>query len=44
MGVTVYTVTIEGVDHHIRDDDTIVYDGKTYTGEEFYDAFTRGLL
>lgn len=44
MGLIVYSVTIDGVDHHIRDDDTIVYDGKTYTGEEFYNAYTDSLL
>ena len=44
MGVVVYSVTIDGVDHHIRDDDTIVYDGKTFTGEEFYNAYTNSLL
>lgn len=44
MGVIVYSVTIDGVDHHIRDDDTIVYDGKTFTGEEFYNAYTNSLL
>lgn len=44
MGVSVYKVTINGIDHHIRDDDTITYDGKTYTGEEFYEAYSSGSL
>ena len=39
MGHTVYEVNINGAIHHIRDDATINFDGKTYTGEEFYDAF-----
>ena len=39
MGHTVYEVNINGTIHHIRDDATITFDGKTYTGEEFYDAF-----
>ena len=34
-----YELIIDGVCHHIRDDATISYDGKTYTGEEFYVAF-----
>lgn len=40
MGHIVYELTIDGVVHHIRDDATIVYDGQTYTGEEFYAAFS----
>ena len=40
MGHIVYELTIDGVIHHIRDDATIVYDGQTYTGEEFYAAFS----
>ncbi len=39
MGHTVYEVVIDGITHHIRDDDTIVYDGHSYTGEEFYDTY-----
>lgn len=39
MGHTVYEVNINGTIHHIRDDATVTFDGKTYTGEEFYDAF-----
>ncbi|MFA7188479.1 MAG: DNA polymerase [Sphaerochaetaceae bacterium] len=38
-GVVIYTLTINGVDHHIRDDATIIHDGKTYTGGAFYDAY-----
>lgn len=37
-GLLIYKLTINGVDHHIREDATIVYDGKTYTGKEFYEA------
>ena len=40
MGHNVYELTIDGVTHHIRDDATIVYDGETYTGEEFYEAYS----
>ena len=39
MGHIVYEVNINGTIHHIRDDATINFDGKSYTGEEFYDAF-----
>ena len=39
QGHIVYEVDIDGTVHHIRDDDTISYDGKTYTGQQFYDAF-----
>ena len=38
-GHIVYELVINGVSHHIRDDAMIVYDGKTYTGEQFYEAF-----
>lgn len=38
-GHVIYELTIDGVCLHIRDDATIVYDGKTYTGEEFYATF-----
>lgn len=37
-GHRVYELTINGAVHHIRDDAIIVYDGKTYTGEQFYEA------
>jgi hypothetical protein len=39
-GHIVYELNINGVAHHIQDDATIVYDGKTYTGEEFYAAYS----
>lgn len=39
VGHTVYALEIDGTVHHIRDDTEIVYDGKTYTGEQFYDAY-----
>lgn len=44
QGHNVYELIINGVCHHIRDDATIVYDGKTYTGEEFYEAYTSSPL
>ena len=40
MGHNVYELAIDGVVHHIRDDATIVYDGKIYTGEEFYETYS----
>lgn len=39
QGHIVYEVDIDGTIHHIRDDDVISYDGKTYTGQQFYDLF-----
>ena len=39
MGHIVYELTINGIVHHIRDDATVIYDGQTYTGGEFYAAF-----
>ena len=39
IGHTVYQITINGACHHIRDDATVVYDGNTYTGEEFYERY-----
>lgn len=38
-GITIYELKINGVVHHIRDDDTIEYDGKTFTGTQFYDTY-----
>ena len=38
-GHLVYELNINGVTHHIRDDAIINFDGKTYTGVEFYDAY-----
>lgn len=38
-GITIYEVTVNGVCHRIREDDTVIYDGKSYTGEEFYEAY-----
>lgn len=40
LGHLVYELTINGVIHHIRDDAIINYDGKTYTGTEFYEAYS----
>lgn len=39
MGHIIYEVCIDGIIHHVRDDAIINFDGKTYTGEEFYDTF-----
>lgn len=44
IGESIYEVIVDGACHHIRGDDTITYDGKTYTGEEFHNAYTDGLL
>ena len=41
MGHTVFALEIDGVVHHIRDDTTIVYDGRSYTGEEFYATYSK---
>lgn len=43
-GVIIYKVELNDGCHHIRDDDAVVYDGKNYTGTEFYDAYKSGLL
>jgi DNA polymerase-1 len=41
VGHTVFELEINGVIHHIRDDATVVYDGRSYTGEEFYAAYSK---
>lgn len=41
MGHDVYEVKIGNTVHHIRDDDTINFDGKSYTGKEFYEAHCK---
>ena len=41
MGHDVYEVKIDNTVHHIRDDDTINFDGKSYTGREFYEAYCK---
>ena len=40
QGHIVYEVDIDGTIHHIRDDDQIVYEGVTYSGQKFYEAFS----
>lgn len=40
VGHNIYKLTINGACHDIRDDATINYDGRTYTGEEFYKAYS----
>jgi DNA polymerase-1 len=36
QGHIVYELDVDGVIHHIRDDDTIIYDGVSYRGQELY--------
>lgn len=43
-GHIIYEVWLDGVCHHIRDDDIVEYDGKTYTGETFYATYSNSLL
>ena len=43
-GHNIYEVTINNVAHQIRDDATVVFEGKSYTGEQFYDLYTSGSL
>jgi len=38
-GLHIYELNINGTIHHIREDDIINFDGKTYTGEEFYETY-----
>jgi len=40
MGHDVYELNINGTVHQIRDDAIIDFDGKQYTGEEFYDTYS----
>lgn len=35
-GHEVYSLTIDGIEHTIRDDDKISYNGSTYTGKQLY--------
>ena len=37
QGEVVYELTIDGINHHIRGDTRIRYDGEEFTGDEFYD-------
>jgi DNA polymerase-1 len=37
QGHLVYEVELDGETHHIRDDSTVVYDGRNFTGKEFYE-------
>lgn len=37
QGHIVYELDIEGTIHHIRDDSTVIHDGKSFSGREFYD-------
>ena len=39
QGLLIYEVDIDGVIHHIREDSTVVYEGKTYRGQEFYERW-----
>lgn len=38
-GHEVYSLTIDGVEHTIRDDDKISYNDSIYTGKQFYELF-----
>lgn len=38
-GLHIYELNINGTTHHIREDATINFNGKTYTGEAFYEAY-----
>ena len=40
QGHIVYEIDVDGVIHHIRDDATIVYDGKAYLGKELYECWS----
>ena len=40
QGHIVYAIDIDGTLHHIRDDDTIIYDGQTFTGQKLYERFS----
>lgn len=39
-----YTLTLNGTCHRIYDDDIIEYDGKQYTGEQFYELHKNSKL
>ena len=38
-GHVIYELNVNGTIHHIRDDAIINFDGKQYTGEEFYEKY-----
>lgn len=40
-GTVIYEVMIDGTCHHIRDDDTVEYEGKSYTGSQFHAKFSK---
>jgi DNA polymerase-1 len=40
QGHEVFEVTINNSTHHIREDATVVYQGKHYTGKEFYETYS----
>ena len=42
--VKVYEAVVEGAVHRIREDDKVVFDGKTLTGKEFYETYSSGSL
>ncbi len=44
QGVRIYEVSVDGIIHHIREDDSIVFDGNIITGKEFYESYTRSSL
>jgi hypothetical protein len=44
MGHVMFDITLNGVVHRIYDNTTISYDGQTYTGEQFYEMYSSGVL
>lgn len=38
-GMRIFELNVNGTIHHIREDATINFDGKVFTGEEFYEAY-----
>lgn len=38
-GYAVFKVTVNGTCHHIREDAIVSFDGKQYTGKEFYELY-----
>lgn len=39
-GVKIFEVIVDGTVHRITEDDTLSYDGKTYTGLQFYETYS----
>ena len=44
LGINIYTLEINGCVHHVRGDSTIVHQGQTYTGDQYYEKVrSKGL-